>query len=90
MSTSPKKVVVYIDGSNFYFSIKKTFNCKVDIEKFCKELVGNDNLTKISYHIAPVEQFGNPAMYIEQQKFFDKLKQIDKLQITLGRLATCY
>jgi len=34
-----KKIVVYINGSNFYFSVKKAFNYKVDIEKFCKKLV---------------------------------------------------
>lgn len=84
--TKPKKIAIYIDGSNFYFSVKKTFNCKVDIEKFCKKLAGNNELVKISYYIAPVEQFSNPKMYAEQQSFFEKLKKIEKLRIVLGRL----
>ncbi len=86
MDTSSKRVAIYVDGSNFYFSIKKNFNCKVNIEKFCKKLAGDVILTKISYHISPVEQFTNPKMYIEQQKFFDKLKKIEKISIILGRL----
>lgn len=81
-----KRVSIYIDGSNFYFSVKKKFKCKVDIEKFCKKLVVKDNLVKINYYIAPVEQFSNPEMFSEQQKFFEKLKKIDKLSIILGRL----
>lgn len=83
---SKKKIVVYIDGSNFYFSVKKTFNLKIDIEKFCKKLVGNDILVKINYYIAPIEQFNNPKMYAEQQSFFEKLRSIKKLDIILGRL----
>jgi len=44
MGDSKKKVVIYIDGSNFYFSVRKTFHCKMDIEKFCKKLTGNNEL----------------------------------------------
>ena len=81
-----KRVGIYIDGSNFYFSVKKTFNLKVDIEKFCKKLVGKNELVKINYHIAPIEQFNNPKMYAEQQSFFEKIKKIEKLTIIFGRL----
>ena len=41
--------MIYIDGSNFYFSVKKRFNIKIDIEKFCKKLVGTNELVKINY-----------------------------------------
>jgi len=81
-----KKVAIYIDGSNFYFSVKKKFNCKVDIEKFCKKLSGNDNLVKINYYIAPVEQQTNQEMYANQQSFFFKLGKIKNLKIIFGRL----
>ncbi len=69
------KIAIYIDGSDLYFSIKKTFNCKIDIEKLCKKLVGNNELIKINYYIAPIEQFNNINMYAEQQSFFEKLKK---------------
>jgi len=81
-----KRVAIYIDGSNFYFSIKRRFNCKVDIEKFCKELIKENKLAKINYYIAPVEQTKNHEMYAEQQSFFDKLRQIPNLNIVFGRL----
>jgi len=63
-----KKVVIYIDGSNFYFSIKSKFNVKVDIEKFCKKLVGDKELIKINYYIAPLNQKTHPGQYLKQQK----------------------
>jgi uncharacterized LabA/DUF88 family protein len=81
-----KKVSIYIDGSNFYFSVKKKFGCKVDIQKFCKKLSGENELIEIKYYIAPVEQLSNPLMYAEQQSFFDKLREIKNLKIIFGRL----
>ena len=81
-----KKIAIYIDGSNFYFSIKKSFNVKINIEKFCKKLIGKNELIKINYYISPIEQFSNPNMYAEQQSFFEKLKKIEKLKIIFGRL----
>lgn len=80
-----KRVAVYIDGSNFYFSVRKKFNCHVDIEKFCNKLIGEKYLIKINYYIAPVGE-SKPEMYVEQQRFFEKLKKIDKLKIIFGRL----
>jgi uncharacterized LabA/DUF88 family protein len=83
---SKKKIAIYIDGSNFYFSIKNTFNCKINIEKFFRKLTNNLEIIEINYYIAPIEQFSNPKMYAEQQSFFEKLKKIEKLNIILGRL----
>ncbi len=83
---SANRVVIYIDGSNFYFSVKNTFKCKIDIEKFCKKLAGNNKVMKIKYYIAPVDQTSNLQGYVDQQKFFDILKKIDKLEIVFGRL----
>ncbi len=81
-----KKISIYIDGSNFYFSVKKKFKCKVDIEKFCEKLAGENNLINIKYYTSPVEQFSNEKMYAEQQSFFDKLREIKNLKIIFGRL----
>ena len=81
-----KKISIYIDGSNFYFSIKNKFKCKVNIEKFCKKLIGENVLIDLKYYIAPVEQSNNPKMYAEQQRFFDKIREIKNLKIVFGRL----
>lgn len=81
-----EKISIYIDGSNFYFSVKKKFKCKIDIEKFCRKLIGQGILVDIKYYIAPVDQFSNSKMYAEQQKFFRKLKEVKQLKIIFGRL----
>ena len=81
-----KKIVIYIDGSKFYFSVKKKLKCKIDIRKFCEKLSGKNNLVNINYYIAPVNRQSNPEMYAEQQSFFDKLREIPNLRIIFGRL----
>ena len=86
MINSSKRIAVYIDGSNFYFFIKKTFNFKVDIDKFCRKLIKSDKLIKINYYISPVNRITNPEMYAEQQRFFAVLNKIEKINIILGRL----
>nr|AQS29470.1 hypothetical protein [uncultured archaeon]AQS29498.1 hypothetical protein [uncultured archaeon] len=80
------KIAIYLDGSNFYFSVKNTFKCKIDIQKFCKKLVGENQLVSVKYYTAPIDKKSNPKGYVEQQKFFEKIKQIEKLNIILGRL----
>ena len=81
-----KKVSIHIDGSNFYFSVKNNLGCKINIEKFCNKLIGENILINIKYYISPVEQSSNPKMYAEQQSFFDKLREIKNLKIIFGRL----
>ena len=81
-----KKVAIYVDGSNFYFSLKKKFTTKIDVEKFCKKLAGENNLMKINYYIAPVDRIVDPNRYAIQQRFIAKLKKVDKLNIVFGRL----
>ena len=79
------KVAICVDGSNFYFSVRKALGHKIDIEKFCKKLSGENELTKVGYYIAPVNR-GYKEGYAKQQKFFEKIKSVDNLKIILGRL----
>ena len=80
------KTSIYIDGSNFYFSVKRTFGCKIDIEKFCRKLSEKNQLININYYTAPIDKKSNPDGYSEQQKFFDALRKIKNLNIIFGRL----
>ena len=65
----------------FIFLQRRRFNCKIDIEKFCKKLTDENDLVKINYYIAPIEQFTNPEMSSSQQKFFEKLKKLTNLRL---------
>lgn len=85
--TDSKRVMVFIDGSNFYYSLKKTFlTSKVDIKKFIDFIVDKNNLISIKYYNAPLNQNDDEEAYKKQQKFFEYLKTISKLDLYLGRL----
>ncbi|MBU0906610.1 MAG: NYN domain-containing protein [Nanoarchaeota archaeon] len=81
-----KRIAIYIDGSNFYFSLKKKFTTKIDVEKFCKKLAGENDLVKINYYIASVDSERNPKLFAIQQRFIAKLRSIKNLNIVFGRL----
>lgn len=66
-----------------YFSVKKKFNSKINIEKLCKKLSEKYELVEIKYYIAPVQKSSSTEMYVEQQKFFEKLRKINNLKISL-------
>ena len=54
--------------------------------EFCKKLIEKNDLVRINYYIAPVDQTQNSEMYAKQQSFFDKLREIKNLKIIFGRL----
>lgn len=81
-----KRVAIYIDGSNFYFSLKKKFTTKIDVEKFCTKLAGENDLVKINYYIAPVDSESSPELFAIQQRFISKLRRVKNLKIIFGRL----
>lgn len=79
--------MIFIDGSNFYHSLRKNFNTtKIDFEKFCNHLTKNGDLIIIFYYTAPVHQKDDPAAYQSQQKFLSKLNYVKRMKIFLGRL----
>ena len=82
-----ERVMIFIDGSNFYHSLTMSFNsAKIDIEKFCEFVVGDDDLVRIFYYTAPLHQKDNVEAYKSQQKFFSALQRIKRLKLFLGRL----
>ncbi len=79
--------MIFIDGSNFYHSLRKNFNTvKIDFETFCSYLAGKNDLITIFYYTAPVHQKDDPAAYQSQQKFLANLAKVKRLKIFLGRL----
>ncbi len=79
--------MIFIDGSNLYHSLKKNFNTvKIDFEKFCSFLAGEDDLIAIFYYTAPLHQKDDPIAYQSQQKFLANLEKVKRLKISFGRL----
>ena len=79
--------MIFVDGSNYYHSLKKAFNTtKVDFQKISDFLAKDNNLINIYYYVSPINWQENPEKYSAQQKYFEKLKLVKRLELILGRL----
>lgn len=83
-----EKVVIFIDGSNFYHGLKSNHSkTTIDFEKLANKLSQGRKLIRTYYYNAPVNQSEEPARYQSQQKFFSFLHRVPYLETTLGRLV---
>ena len=81
------RIMIFVDGSNYYHSLKKSFNtAKVDFQKISNFLVKENNLINIYFYVSPVPWQEDAEKYSSQQKYFEKLKLIKRLELILGRL----
>ncbi len=89
MNNKTERVVIFIDGSNFYHSIKDSFNIhdnQIDFSKLIEILKKSGLLIGVYYYNAPLDRGYNPDIYRKQQIFFSELKKIPGFHIILCRM----
>lgn len=82
-----KRVAIFIDGNNFYYSLKGLGKKRVDFERLIEILSIGKNVVDVFYYNALLDIKVGEKKYWGQQKFFDKLKKIG-FNVKLGRLRT--
>lgn len=84
-----ERVMVFIDGSNFYHGLRRSFgHAKVNFQGFCGLLcTPNRRLVHSHYYNVPLRQAGNPAQYAAQQRFHSELRKLPHFSLHLGRLV---
>lgn len=84
-----ERVMIFIDGSNFYYGLKgNRCSTRIDFLELSQFLTGsNRKLIRTYYYNAAYKQNDNPQKYIEQQKFFTRLRNTSYLTLKLGRLV---
>jgi len=88
MSDKTDRVMIFIDGSNLYHSLKGFFKrTDIDIGKFSDKLLDKRRLIRIYYYNARVGQREEPERYHDQQKFFAGITAIPYTELRLGRLV---
>jgi uncharacterized LabA/DUF88 family protein len=92
------RVVVFIDNSNVYRRLAEL--CRTDHNSWCKQydpkylaekLAGNRDLLKIMFYCAPPPQRlyqSNPAKYALQNSYYDKVSNLDKIEVKYATLTT--
>jgi uncharacterized LabA/DUF88 family protein len=84
-----ERVIVFIDGNNFYHSLKTHIGrTGINFYEFAKLLCGNNRkLIRIYYYNAPYsKELVDEEKYKKQQKFFAGLYNTPYLDVRLGRL----
>ncbi len=88
MADRIERVMIFIDGSNLYHSLKGYFKrTDLDIGKFAHKLLDKRRLLRIYYYNARVGQKEEPERYRDQQTFFDTVSAIPYCELRLGRLV---
>jgi len=88
MSDRTDRLMIFIDGSNMYHSLKSFFKrTDIDIGRFCDKLMEKRRLIRIYYYNARVGLREEPQRYRDQQKFFDGITSIPYTELRLGRLV---
>ncbi len=83
-----ERVMIFIDGSNLYHSLKNYFKrADMDVGKFCRKIINRRELVRIYYYNARVGQKQEPELYKQQQAFFDGINAIPYTELRLGRLV---
>jgi uncharacterized LabA/DUF88 family protein len=82
------RVMIFIDGSNMYHSLKSHFRrTDIDLGKFTKKILDGRRLVRIYYYNAQVGQKEEPERYKDQQKFLSGVEAIPYMELRLGRLV---
>ena len=84
-----ERVMVFIDGSNFYHGLKEALgHARVDFQRFCSLVCASSRrLVHAHYYNVPLRQADDPARYAGQQRFLGQLRKIPYFTIHLGRLV---
>src|SRR3989344_3993659 len=81
-----ERVCIFIDGSNFYHSIRSSFDLhdsQIDFQKIIELLRKDRLLIGTHYYNAPLDRGYNKFIYGKQQKFFAELRKIPDFHIVL-------
>ena len=87
-----KKVILFIDGNNFYYSLKSIYGKDKRLTNFNFNKLGeivsgkNREFLRAFYYNASLDYSDNQEKYWKQQRFFDKIKNTEKVKLVLVRL----
>ena len=85
MTKKAERIIILIDGSNFYYSTAK-IGKKIKFEKLIQELIGNRILVGAYYYVAPLDIKADEEKYWSHQRFLEMLSEIPKFHVVLCTL----
>jgi uncharacterized LabA/DUF88 family protein len=82
-----ERVIIFIDGSNFYYGLKENIGLtQIDFYYFAQKLTEGRKYIRTYYYNVALDAKEDQAKYASQQRFFNKLSFTPYLILKLGRL----
>ena len=85
-----ERIMVFVDGSNVYHIVKTLLPDKkqfdFNFEKMLNYIIGKRKLVRFYYYNAPLDRKKNEESYMKQQRFFDKIRKMQKCNFVLCRM----
>lgn len=86
-----KGFVIFIDGNNFYFGLRKLYGKNkslknFDFQAFADFLAGEGKVVGIYYYNAQLDREFNSKKFQSQKEFFSKLRKIPNFNLVLCKL----
>jgi len=71
-----ERVMIFIDGSNFYHNLRSHhFSTRIDFKKFSGLLCRGQKYIRTYYYNTPLSQQNDTEEYKKQQLFFNNLRR---------------
>ncbi len=85
MENKKDRVVIFIDGNNFYHGVKRILRSdeRIDYQKLINILLENRYLVNAFYYVAPLDKEAGYEKYEKHQNFLKELAQIPKFKVIL-------
>lgn len=88
MADRNDRVMMFIDGSNLYHSLKAIFKrTDIDMGRLADRLLEKRRLIRVYYYNARVGRKEEPERYQHQQAFFSSVSSVPYFELRLGRLV---
>lgn len=82
-----ERVIIFIDGSNFYYGLKENMGfTQIDFDFFAQKLSAGRKYIRTYYYNVTLDAKEDKDTYASQQKFFTKLSFTPYFILKLGRL----
>ncbi|RKZ28596.1 NYN domain-containing protein [bacterium] len=82
-----KRAMVFIDGNNLYFGLKKNVgNYNLNYEKFLERLTEKYDLIRGYFYTALFKKEDDERLFNNQQKFLTYLMEVPYMQVVTGRM----
>lgn len=84
-----RKTIVYIDGFNLYYALKKQNAKWLDLESLCNRMLTDNDIVKIKYFTARVKnRVGDLDVQVRQNAYLRALSANPKIEIIYGHFLT--